>query len=64
MTHLNALLLNLSNERNRLANSKTQSERELRSVWVRQLEKEVASEEVNFPSCNLGEDELLAELFA
>lgn len=45
MTHLNALLLNLSHERTRLSNAKTDGERELRSVWVYQLEKEVAHEE-------------------
>lgn len=62
MTHLNALQVALSNERSRLANAKTAGERELRAVWVRQLEKEVATEEINFPACELSDDELLAEL--
>lgn len=43
-THLDALNLNLSNERIRLGNAKTQQERELRTVWVAQLEKEIAAE--------------------
>lgn len=64
MTHLNALQVALSNERSRLANAKTAGERELRAVWVRQLEKEVAAEEINFPACDLSDDELLAELGA
>lgn len=64
MSHLNALQVALSNERSRLANAKTAAERELRSVWVKQLEKEVAHEEINFPVCELSDDELLAELGA
>lgn len=43
-SHLDALNLNLSNERMRLANAKTFEEIELRKVWVTQLEKEVAAE--------------------
>ena len=62
MTHLNALNVALSNERSRLANAKTDGERQLRTVWVKQLEKEVAHEEVNFP--DMSDDELLAELGA
>lgn len=62
MSHLNALLLNLSNERVRLANAKTQGERELRSVWVKQLEKEVANEKTNFSVEEITEDDLLVEL--
>jgi len=64
MTHLNALQVSLSNERSRLANAKTEGEKALRSVWVKQLEKEVASEEKNFPTCDMSDDELLAELAA
>jgi len=62
MTHLNALQVALSNERSRLANAKTAGERELRAVWVSQLEKEISAEEINFPACELSDDELLAEL--
>lgn len=63
-THLNSLLLLLSNERIRLANAKTESERELRSVWVRQLEKEVIAEEGFLSENNKNDDELLSELFS
>jgi hypothetical protein len=62
MTHLNALLMNLSNERIRLSNAKTQSERDLRTVWVKQLEKEVASEEKFVGENQMSDDELLAAL--
>ncbi len=67
LTHLNALELNLSHERVRLANAKTNSEHALRTVWVSQLEKEIAGE-YRFlgltpePACELTLDEILAEL--
>lgn len=68
MNHLNTLQLLLSNERIRLANAKNKQERELRSVWVKQLEKEVAFEEKHFAECNaecnMTDDELLAALEA
>lgn len=72
MTHLNALQVRLSNERNRLTKAKTKNERELREVWVAQLEKEVAREieflKVNAeyikddPTIEMSDDELLAAL--
>jgi len=67
MTHLNALQLNLSNERNRLAAAKTQSEKELRAVWVKQLEKEVAGEmaflaQNQIETVDMADDDLLAAL--
>ena len=37
MTHLHALNLNLSNERIRLSNAKTNGEIQLRSIWIAQL---------------------------
>ena len=40
--HYAALLNNLSNEKKRLADATSQAEIELRSVWVQQLEKEIA----------------------
>jgi hypothetical protein len=43
-THLNALELALSNERIRLANATTESEKKLRSVWITQMEKEIEGE--------------------
>lgn len=67
-THLNALLIGLSNERARLADAKSKNEIALRSVWVKQYEKEVAFEEARLPAEiseeveNMSDDELLAEL--
>lgn len=58
-THLNALQLRLSNERNYLANAKTTAERDLRKVWISQIEKEIGHEE---PEVEMTDDELLAEL--
>lgn len=57
--HLNALRLRLSNEMNYLANAKTAAERELRKVWIAQIEKEIGHEE---PEVEMSDDELLAEL--
>lgn len=42
--HLNALNLRLSHERTSLAQAESDSERELRGVWVKQIEKEVREE--------------------
>lgn len=44
MQHIDYLELNLSNERARLAAATSAAEHELRSVWVAQLEREVAAE--------------------
>lgn len=44
-THLQALLLNLSHERGRLSRARSEPERQLRAVWVAQLEREVSAEE-------------------
>jgi hypothetical protein len=41
MDHLDALELRLSNERIRLASATSPQERELRAVWVKQIEKEI-----------------------
>lgn len=69
MEHLNALNLRLSNERQRLANAKTAQERELRQVWVKQIEKEIADEHILLGKRELvpaeaetSDDELLAAL--
>jgi hypothetical protein len=43
-SHLNAIRLRLSNERNRLANSSTDAERSLRSIWVAGIERELQGE--------------------
>ena len=42
--HYVALMVNLSNERQRLSCATSQGEIELRSVWVKQLEREVEAE--------------------
>jgi hypothetical protein len=66
MTHLNALNLRLSNERGYLAKAKTQGERDLRKVWIAQIEKEIANElaflakQDNLPE--MTDDELLEAL--
>lgn len=42
--HLSALELRLSHERTYLAAAKTTGERELRTVWISQIEREIAGE--------------------
>lgn len=68
MTHLDALELNLSNERARLAAATSPKEIALRRVWVAQLEKEVASELAflgkSAPTLDMSDDELFRELSA
>lgn len=67
-SHLAALELRLSHERDRLAASKTPKERELRRVWVAGIEKEIAAEKafLGIPDtaaqCVMSDDELLEEL--
>ena len=60
--HINALLINLSNERARLSMAKTQAEIDLRTVWVRQLEREVKDEETFIEQVEITDDELLSLL--
>lgn len=64
-THLNYLELGLHNERQRLA-AASGGERELRSVWVAQLEREVACERkfLGLPEVaqDVSNEELLREL--
>lgn len=63
MTHLNALELRLSDERGYLAKAKTEGERELRRVWIAQIEKEIAGERVFVAKQDeMTDDDLLAEL--
>jgi hypothetical protein len=67
MSHLDALNLRLSNERNRLAKARTATEREQRQVWVAQVEKEIAREEEFLgkqagPLPEISDDDLLKEL--
>lgn len=64
-THLDALLLRLSNERIKLAAATKKSEIALRTVWVVQIKKEVAREIAAYPpEQQLSDDELLAALEA
>lgn len=44
LEHYTALMAHLCNEKQRLAAATTKGEIELRSVWVSQLEKEIAHE--------------------
>lgn len=64
-SHLNALQVRLSNERNYLAKAKTENEKALRKVWIAQIEKEIAFEKSHTFSdteIEMTDDELLAAL--
>lgn len=67
-SHLNALYLRLSNERGYLAAAKTEKEREIRIIWVAQIENEIAQERsflgLSDDACAeaISDDELLAQL--
>lgn len=70
MQHLDALYLSRSNEKRRLDAAKTQAERELRTVWLAQIDKEIEGErkflgmEPDFVSnLSIDDDELLNSLF-
>ena len=70
-SHLTALITRLANERRSLANATNQGEIELRTVWVRQCEKEINGEEafLGLPLTDYSEPEmsiedLMAELAA
>lgn len=67
MSHLNALELRLSNERNYLAKAKNKGEKQLRQAWITQIEKEIKAEHqllglTEEVEQDLTDDELLAEL--
>ena len=62
MTHLESLQLRLSNERARLAAAKTEGERNLRAVWVAQLEREIAGENAFAALQPMSVEDLLREL--
>lgn len=67
MTHLHALYLRLSRERGYLAVAVSPRERELRSIWIAQIEKEIRCElafldKRDEPLPNMSDDELLAAL--
>lgn len=65
-THLNALQHRLSNEQGYLAAAKADGEREIRKVWIAQIEREITAEYtfLDIEPCTLSDDELLAELMA
>jgi hypothetical protein len=66
MTHLDALELNLSHERVRLAEATSPEEVALRRVWVSQLEREVAGERAflgqSTVNLDISDDDLFNEL--
>lgn len=67
-THLDALHLRLSHERSYLAEAKTEKEKELRRVWIVQIEKEIAVEKKilgleEVKKDTISDDNLLKELF-
>lgn len=59
-SHLDSLQIRLTNERERLANAKSDKEREIRSVWVAGIEKEIA--DTLGEVANMSDDEILAFL--
>ena len=69
LTHLDALQLRLSNERARLATA-SGKDRDLRAVWIAQMEREIDAEYVHLGLINEGDsvfltdDELVAELLS
>lgn len=64
MTHLSALNTRLSNERLRLSQATNTNEIELRTVWVSQIEKEIAGEQSFLAKDTRTNAELLSELFS
>jgi hypothetical protein len=68
-SHLAALTTRLANERGYLAKAKSANEIALRTVWIAQIEKEIAAEEKFLGMGAVEEftgsdDDLLAELMA
>jgi hypothetical protein len=70
-SHLVALMTGLSHERQRLAAARTEQERALRAVWVRQSEKEINAEErflgmteTDWNAPTMTAEEICAELMA
>jgi hypothetical protein len=66
-SHLSALEYRLSHERSRLATALTTREKEMRAVYVAQIEREITSERAflglrNAPAEEMTDDELLAAL--
>jgi hypothetical protein len=67
--HLSALRVRLSHEHDYLARAKSQKEIAIRTVWIAQIEKEIAAE-IKFlgtsddPIDSMSDDDLLRELGA
>ncbi len=66
-SHLNALEYGLHNEMIRLRDAKSDNERALRSVWVRQYKKQIADERECLGMaapvcCDMTDEELIAAL--
>jgi hypothetical protein len=70
INHLNALQIRLSHERGYLAQEKTVKGRELRQVWINQVEEEIEAERAFLGLAaeekldDMSADDLLAELLA
>lgn len=67
MSHLDALNLRLSHERERLAAETTDEGRAMRKVWIAQIEKEISAEreflgQPAAPEIQMSDDELLNAL--
>lgn len=69
-SHLDALNLRLSHERSYLENAKTEHEKEIRKVWIMQIEKEILNEKKFLGIADndtivttVNDDDLLSELF-
>lgn len=65
MTHLDALELRASNERGYIKAAKTYKEKQLREIWLNQINKEISIEKEKFFYNDLPEmsdEDLLAEL--
>ena len=63
--HLIALMTSRSHERERLANAKTPQEIALRTVWVKQYDKQIADEEAFLgfsPMPDISDEDLMKEL--
>jgi hypothetical protein len=66
-SNLDALQLRLSHERSYLAAAKSAGERELRAVWIQQIEREIACELEHLgiapvEADDMSDEELLREL--
>ena len=63
-SHLDALTLRLYREKERLANAKNKKEKELRAVWIAQIEREIQAEKdfIGWIDDDISDEDLLASL--